>query len=59
MIRMRSPRWMKRTVTIPRWLRPMQNKRGSFFAVSFVYRDDSERIEKSALRFHEADSMFG
>jgi hypothetical protein len=29
------------------------------FAVSFVYRDDSERIEKSALRFREADSMFG
>ena len=29
------------------------------FAVSFVYRDDSEWIEKSALRFHEADSMFG
>jgi len=29
------------------------------FTVSFVYRDNSERIEKSALRFHEADSMFG
>lgn len=29
------------------------------FAVSFVCRDDPERIEKSALRFREADSMFG
>ena len=29
------------------------------FAVSFVYCDDPERIEKSALRFREADSMFG
>ena len=28
------------------------------FAVSFVYRDDPEWIEKRALRFHEADSMF-
>jgi hypothetical protein len=54
---MRSRRWMKRTVTIPRWLRPMQNKRGSFWL--FVYRDDSERIEKSASRFDEADSMLG
>ncbi len=29
------------------------------FAVRLVYGDDSERIEKSALRFYEADSMFG
>jgi hypothetical protein len=49
---------MKRTVTIPRRLRDAKQTR-FLFAVSFVYRDDSEWIEKSALRFHKADSMFG
>ena len=59
MIRMRSPRRMKARRDDSALAAADAKQTRFLFAVSFAYRDDPEQIEKSALRFREADSMFG
>ena len=50
---------VKRTVRSSALTASNAKQAGFLFAVRFVCGDDSARVEKGSLRFHEADSMLG
>jgi len=52
-----SPRKVKRTIKIPRAVRPMQNNRVSSALCPFISRDQMFRVVERGCRFAEIDAV--